>query len=93
MEDVRWKKEEGRGKMALTVKGSMTTELSAANSSDTFASGSGVFRKASCTVPKTRPCACADVAATRARMRVMMFLFITFLFFSRVYPFRTAKVA
>ena len=60
-------------RLAVTGMDSITTELSAANSSDTFASGSGVFRNASCTVPKTRPCAEA-VKAARARMMVMMCL-------------------
>ena len=63
--------------LRFTVMGmeSITTVLSAASSSDTFASVIGVFRKASCTLPKTRPCAEA-VKAARARMMVMMCLFM-----------------
>ena len=63
---------------------SMITVLSAASSSDTFASGSGVFRNASCTVPNTRPCACTVNVAARARMMVMIILFMFQSFLLRV---------
>ena len=69
--------------LRFTVMGmeSMTTVLSAACSSDTFASVIGVFRKASCTLPKTKPCPCADMAAARARIMVMTCRFILLYYF------------